>query len=223
MTAQLSQHDLNLLNTQFDYGVEKTAQEKLAFVQGLCLKGQEMAIETCDSFDKIAAEEAEEKAKMEEEEEEENEEEEEKTASALNKHASQAGAFIEKAFSDTMMKLGSERFNNEFHYLLPYMEQKIAEAGAEAALEKVASKLDAIRALSRKAMSGARSGAGSSMGNTKGAFSDLKSALTGTSSTGKKITGGSRAAAAGKGVGKLAPGAALGTAALGTGYLAGKN
>lgn len=214
----LSVEDQQLLNTQFDEGTEKRASATVGLVKELHENGCSDAMSFCDEMDKVAAEQAEEEKKMADEEEamkkeEESKTEEEKTASAnLEVNAQKAAAFYEKGYFDTLQKLGSERFNNELHYLVPYIEQKIANAGAEAALEKSASVLNKIKGLSQAAGKGAMGGAKSTVKGAKGAFSDLKSAITG------KGTMNQKARAAGRAAGK----AAIPAAAAGGAFMAGR-
>ena len=126
----LSAADQKLLNT--DLGdFEKEAAAELALADEMYTAGfQKLAVETADYLDslyeeKVAAE------KEDSKEDKEEDKEEEKKASDLS-------AFIERGYFDGLRKLGSERYGDEMAYLMPFVEEKIAEAGAAAALAKLA-------------------------------------------------------------------------------------
>ena len=119
----LSQYDQELLNT--DLGeFEKEATEKLAEANEVYAYGQQQAHAIADEMDYAMAKHAEEEEEGEEEEEEEMDEESEKKAAEL-------GAFIERGLFDELIKLGSERHGDPLHYYYPYMEEKVAQIGAE--------------------------------------------------------------------------------------------
>jgi hypothetical protein len=90
-----------------------------------------------------------------------------KTASASRldeeseKYASEYGAFIERGFFDGLVKLGQERHGNGWFYIYPFLEEKVAAAGAEQALEKLGGRAgDLWKAI--------QSGGGKVMGAVKG-------------------------------------------------------
>jgi hypothetical protein len=113
-----------LLNTDFGPEIEKLAAEQVQACKDAYNYGCE----------KLAAEAAEEMDKEEKEsKKEDKEEKKEKMDEESEKAAAELGSFIERGFFDGLRKLGSERHNDEFHYLAPYVEQKIAAAGAEKA------------------------------------------------------------------------------------------
>ena len=164
----LTPEQQELVGLDFGEEIEKQAQEKVATVQEMYSHGHDkLATEMADGFDALVKQAQEEEAKAEEEKkkedaEEESKSEEEKQASAsLEKTAAELGAFIERGVFDGLQKLGSERHQDPLYYLLPYMEDKVAEAGAIAAVEKFASKMDALKA---------------ALGTAKGKASDAASA-----------------------------------------------
>jgi len=119
----LNEYDQELLNT--DLGdFEKEAAEKLAEANEVYAYGQEQAHAIADQMDYAMAKHAEEEEEEEDDEEEEMDEESEKKAAEL-------GAFIERGLFDELTKLGSERHDDPMHYYYPYMEEKIAQIGAE--------------------------------------------------------------------------------------------
>ena len=129
----LSAADQKLLNT--DLGdFEKEAAAELALADEMYTAGfQKLAVETADYLDSLYEEKvAAEKEDSKEDKEEDKEEE---------KKASDLAAFIERGYFDGLRKLGSERHGDEMAYLTPFVEEKIAEAGAKAALGKVWSKM----------------------------------------------------------------------------------
>jgi len=90
-----------------------------------------IALEIADGLEKAAADEL------------AAEEEAEKTASEIDpdfdKTAAELGAFTEKGTFDGLAKLGQERYGDPMAYFWPFVEQKIAQVGAQRALEKAAS------------------------------------------------------------------------------------
>jgi hypothetical protein len=123
----LSPADQQLLNT--DLGeVEKVAAENIALADEMYAHGfNKLAQEAADSLEAAYAAAASEKVASEETLDAESE-----------KIATDLSAFIERGFFDGLRKLGSERYGDEAAYLRPFIEEKIAEAGAAAALAKVA-------------------------------------------------------------------------------------
>lgn len=122
----LSPADQQLLNT--DLGeVEKVAAENLALADEMYAHGfNKLAQEAADSLEAAAAAASEKVAS-----EEALDGESEKVATDLS-------AFIERGFFDGLRKLGSERYGDESVYLRPFIEEKVAQAGAEAAVAKLA-------------------------------------------------------------------------------------
>lgn len=137
----LSPEDQALVKTDFG-AMDKVAAEQVKQASDCYAYGAEkIALEIADAQDKLAEEEA---KKEKEEEEHKLDEEKEKTAAEL-------GAFTERGVFDGLAKLGQERHSDPLHYFYPYMEQKIAEAGAAAALEKAAKAMDFLKSLGEKA------------------------------------------------------------------------
>jgi hypothetical protein len=102
-----------LLETQFPAKLEKEAAAEVAKIQELYSVG----------FEKMAAEAAE---SMDKEEEEEEEEDKKDLSEEQEKEASARAAFIARGYIDGLMKQGSERHNDELHYLYPAIEEKLA-------------------------------------------------------------------------------------------------
>lgn len=221
-----------LLNT--DFGVyEKLAQEKIATAQEMYQRGFDMALETANEMDamfKQAAEEAEAAEKEEEakKKEEESKSEEEKTASiSMEKTASDLAAFIEKGYTDGLMKIAQERYGDQLVYLMPMIEEKVAMAGAEAALEKFAnirqaggkvvagarSIADDVTHHAKATYSGAKSGGSEIKKGVSNTWNQLKAGVTGKDAKGKALTGTQRAANLGRAAAK--GGAAAGVAGAG--------
>jgi len=132
----LSKADQQLLNT--DLGeFDKEASEKVALADEMYHHGFfKMAQEAADSMEATAAAElaASEKVASEEGMDDDSE-----------KVAVDLGQFIERGFFDGLRKLGSERYDDELAYILPFLEEKIAAAGAAAALEKFAGAWEATK------------------------------------------------------------------------------
>lgn len=150
--ADLTAEQQELLTLDFGDETEKVAQEKVATVQEMYSQGHnKIAVEIADNFDAMVKQ-AEEEAEEEEKEDKENKAQEEaasdgeKTAAAsFGNTADELGRFIERGTFDGLVKLGSDRHGDGLHYLLPFMEEQVAAAGAEAALQKFASKMDAVK------------------------------------------------------------------------------
>ena len=126
---ELSAEDKKLLNT--DLGeFDKVAAAEMSLAQEMYATGfEKLAAETADYLDAVFA-----KVAEEEEKEEKKEDEDEET----KKTAEELGAFIERGFFDGLRKLGAERHGDESVYLLPYLQEKVAAAGSEMALAKLA-------------------------------------------------------------------------------------
>ena len=129
----LSQYDQALVNTDFG-DLEKEAQEKLAEANEVYAYGQEQAHLIADQMDEAMAKFA--------SEEEEEEEEEEELDEESEKKAAELGAFIERGMFDELTKLGSQRHGDAMYYYYPYMEEKVAQIGAE---EKLAAWADIVK------------------------------------------------------------------------------
>ena len=119
----LSQEDQELVNMDFG-DLEKEAQEKLAEANEVYAYGQEQAHLVADQMDEAMAKFASDDNDEDDDEEEELDEESEKKAAEL-------GAFIERGMFDELTKLGSERHGDAMYYYYPYMEEKVAQIGAE--------------------------------------------------------------------------------------------
>jgi hypothetical protein len=113
----LSAEDQKLLST--DLGdFEKEAAAEVALAQEMYETGfSKLATESADYLDSLLEKVAEEK---EDDKEDDADEETKKTASDL-------GAFIERGFFDGLCKLGQDRHGDETYYLMPYLEEKVAE------------------------------------------------------------------------------------------------
>lgn len=167
----LSPADQALVNTDFG-GLDKVAAEQVKVAAEMYNAGAEMALSTADQMDKLAAE-------SEKEDEEDEMEEEEKKASI------DYGNIIAEGFIDKLAELGEERHGNPAHYVMPYVEEKIAQVGAQAALEKFAkSKAGFLTSLGAKAKGAVKSV--SDFG--KKTMADTKAAVTGTTARGKELS-----------------------------------
>jgi hypothetical protein len=112
--SDLSPEDQDLLNTQFPEGLEKQAADEVAlFNESYAMGFEKVAVEIADGFDKQA-------------EKEEEEEEEHKLDEEGEKKAAELGAVIERGTFDGLQKLGKERHDDEWYYLRPALETKIA-------------------------------------------------------------------------------------------------
>jgi len=147
----LSPEDQALVNTDFG-GLDKVAAEQVKVASEMYNAGTEMAEATADQMDKLAAE------KEEEAEEDEDMGESEKKASA------DYGNIIAEGFIDKLAELGEERYGNPAHYVMPYVEEKVAQVGAQAALEKFAGVKDSFMAGLSKAKGMASSAGGKAKG-----------------------------------------------------------
>lgn len=145
-----------------DFGdLDKVAAEQVKFAGDLYSAGQTLAEQAADAMEKAAAD-----AAKEDKKEEEDEEDEEKTAAARDN-----GNIVAEGFLDKLAELGQERYGNPMMYFIPLMEEKVATAGANAALSKFA----ASKASLLQRIAGA---ADSSIGNTKKYIASAKKDLT---------------------------------------------
>lgn len=119
----LTAEQQKLLKTDFGPELEKVASNQAKVAKEMYAKGQEIAVNIADQMDKEAAE---------------------KVASAdyqlddpeMEKRAAEMGRFIERGQFDGLRKLGSDRHGNEWHYIYPFVEEKVANAAAKGALNK---------------------------------------------------------------------------------------
>ena len=183
----LGPEDQELLNTNFGETLEKEAAEQAGQINQLYAGGAELAEQDADVMEKMAAE-----GKDGDKDGKEGDDEKKKASEKLDegqkKEACARGAFIARGYIENLMKLGSERYDDELTYLYPYLEEKVA----------------GIRDLASKAV-----GAGKKF--AKGVKSDFTTATKGTKKApwaealGKKsvpASKGERAVATGKLVGK---------------------
>lgn len=123
----LSAADQKLLNTDLG-SFEKEASAHIATCHEMYSTGfNKLASETADYLDALYSAEAEEKVA-----------EESMLDGESEKLAEELGSFIERGYFDGLRKLGSERYDDEMAYFFPFIEEKIAEAGSEYALSKLA-------------------------------------------------------------------------------------
>lgn len=208
--SDLSAEDLALLNTDFGE-MDKEAAAQVELADEMYLTGfDKLATETADAMDQAAAEllEAEKVASEEDALDEESE-----------KMASELSCFIERGFFDGLRKLGSERHDDELHYLMPYIEEKVAATGAKALLGKFR---DRVKGINVKGMGAKAKELGAKAKNMGGKAVDgvsnyhkdmgakAKAAVTGKNSAGAAMTGKERAVAGGKSLAKASPYLALG-------------
>lgn len=119
----LSKEDQALLNTEFPEEIEKQAAAEVALAQDLYASGfAKLAAESADAMDKAEKE----------EEEEEEKKPENKLDEGEKKEAMTRGAFIAKGYIDGLKKLGSDRHQDENHYLYSFVAEKLAAAGMDA-------------------------------------------------------------------------------------------
>lgn len=214
---QLTEQQKALLATDFG-DFEKEAEARLETVQEMYAYG----------FNKLAKEiqggvDAAPKVNKERKEETEDDEEQEKKLDDMGeKMAAEMGAFIERGVFDGLTKLGQEQHGDPLFYFYPFIEEKVAMAGAQAALQKLA-KTGWLGGVKKKVMGDM----GSIKQLGKETWREGKKAITGKGAKGGKLTekgrsqAKERAMGAGKALaGKAAPYAAGGAAAGGAGYLA---
>lgn len=116
---ELSKEDQLLVQTTFPEGLEKEASAEITMAQELYSAGfSKFASETAEALEKLA--------KEEKDEEEEEHEHEKKLDEGQKKEASARGAFIAKGYIDGLMKLGKDNYQDEYAYLYPFIEEKIA-------------------------------------------------------------------------------------------------
>lgn len=126
----LSPADQQLLRTDFG-DLDKVASEQVAQAADCYNQG----------FHKLAAEIADAQDEADEMDKQAAENPPADLSPEAEKVAAELGAITEKGAYDGLMKLGSDRHGDPMHYFWPMIEQKIAQAGAEDALEKAASAL----------------------------------------------------------------------------------
>jgi len=119
----LSPENQALVNTDFG-PLDKVAEEQVKIASEMYSSGAEMAQATADQVDKLAAE------------KEEEEEEKEEMGEAEKKASEDYGIIIAEGFTDKLASLGEERYGDADHYFIPFMEEKVAAAGARAAVKK---------------------------------------------------------------------------------------
>jgi hypothetical protein len=201
-----------ILSTDFGAETEKVAAEQAKVAGEMYNKGLEIALNIADAMDKQAAE----AEKIASESDELNNPEAEKIAA-------QMGAFIERGQYDGLRKLGSDRHGNEWHYIAPFVEEKVASAAAKAGLDRFR-KFMAGGAQKAKDFAGKAKDKASQAGKAvkdyhKGMADDARSAATGRNSfmdnVGVKgnLNAKQRAAAGGKALAKASPYLAAGGAA----------
>lgn len=231
----LSAEDQKLLSTDFG-DLDKVAAEQVKVANEMYEAGVDMAQATADGMDKAAAED---EAKEDDEDDEGDESE--------KKAAADYGNIITEGFLDKLAALGEERHGNPDHYFMPFIEEKVAEAGARAALQKFAGMVDSIAnklpTRAGMALLGAAEKAPKALGKAKAHVSQAaqragdaakrvgkmhsegaKDFMTGIKGKTEHVTGlsaGERARRVGSGLGKMSPAiAAGGAAAGGTAYAA---
>ena len=128
-TTPQHQGDLGATNQHEDVGSEKmqtvkaASEEQMALLETMYKRGSEMALELADQMD--AAQDSE---KVAEEQDFGLDDESIKTAQVC-------GATIEQGHFNTIVKLGEDRHNDALHYLWPFINEKVAGAGAGAAIK----------------------------------------------------------------------------------------
>jgi hypothetical protein len=120
----LSPAQRQLLMTDFGQETEKVAAEQAKIAQEMYDRGLDIAVNIANAMDaEYAAEKtAEYDAELED--------------PYMEKAAQQMGAFIERGQFDGLQKLGAERHGNEWFYILPFVEEKVAAVGARSAATK---------------------------------------------------------------------------------------
>lgn len=207
----LSAEQQALLNTNFGSETEKVAAEQAKIASEMYSKGLEIASNIADAMDKQAAEAektASEAAELED--------------AGAEKMAAQMGAFIERGQFDGLRKLGSDRHGNEWHYILPFVEEKVASAAAKAGLQKFR---QFMATGAQKAKGMAQSGAKKVKDYHQGMGANARQAVTGKPSAAggeaikgkgesilRGLSGKERAMEAGKAVAKASPYAAAAAA-----------
>jgi len=202
----LSPENQALVNTDFG-PLDKVAEEQVKIASEMYSSGAEMAQATADQVDKLAAE---------KEEEEEEKEEKEEMGEAEKKASEDYGIIIAEGFTDKLASLGEERYGDADHYFIPFMEEKVAAAGARAAVKKF--------------WEATKKRVGESADRHVEGAKKFRSGVTGTNHHdpfGKFLAGGKKHTARGErrglmleGAKKMAPGAAVLTAGTGAGIYA---
>jgi hypothetical protein len=160
----LSPADQALVNTDFGT-MDKVAEEMVKEASECYERGfEKTALEIADGLDKAASEEKEDK-----EEEGKHDEESEKKAEQL-------ASFYERGVFDGLAKLGAARHGDEMHYFWPFVEEKVAAEGAQAALVKLGKVMEFL------------ANAGKSM-SPKAVFSHARKAAVGERTVGAKAAG----------------------------------
>jgi hypothetical protein len=191
----LSAEDQALVRTDFG-DMDKVAEGMVKQATECYERGYEKtAAEIADNVDKLA----EESKKEEEEEKKEHEEHPEH-----EKAAAELGAIYERGVFDGLAKLGSDRHGDPMHYFWPFIEEKVAAAGAHGAVSKFLSKVK-----------------GHAEGLKPSAIMEHgRRAVQGTGPKGGHLSAGARAAEGGKAVAKSLPyAAALGGAGYGAHHM----
>lgn len=113
----LSPEDQKIATMDFPAEMEKEAMDKIAMTQELYQTGMnKLAMETAKEMDE--ADEAEKK--------EESEKPENKLDEGEKKEAAARGAFIARGYIDGLRKEGAANHGDEFHYLYPFIAEKVA-------------------------------------------------------------------------------------------------
>lgn len=202
---QLTDSQKAIVDMEIPAELEKEANEKVALAQDLYESGfAKLAAETADELDKVAEE---------EEKEEKEEKAEEKLDDGEKKEAAVRGAFIARGYIDGLKKLGSERHDDELHYLYPFLAEKIANATGQAP-GKVMAFLKNMKGKASGAMAGAKAKGSAAMGKGKEMAGKGKEKAMAAAKKTKEHVGKH------KGAYGLAAGAAAGGAG---GYAAGKH
>ena len=204
-TTPQHQGDLGATNQHEDVGSEKmqtvkaASEEQMALLETMYKRGSEMALELADQMD--AAQDSE---KVAEEQDFGLDDESIKTAQVC-------GATIEQGHFNTIVKLGEDRHNDALHYLWPFINEKVAGAGAGAAIDRFGHSMAThAKAFSPGAIvAHARQAASKLTGAHKGAIKGKAESIL------HPLSGKERAMEAGKALGKSMP-------YLGATYLAGK-
>jgi uncharacterized membrane-anchored protein YhcB (DUF1043 family) len=230
----LSPEDQRLVKTNFGDDVEKIAAERVALANEMYQQGYDViATAIVDQLNKTASEDEKKEnpfAAKDKEEHEEKEEHEGKMDPESEKSASELGKLIARGTLDSLMEKGASEHGDQLHYLYPYLEQKVAAAGADSALKVFRNALgqakNRVKAHGADAFAATRQGAQRAGDAVRGAVSR---AGTGAKEVGRAVTGntehmvgkmdrGSRLALAASGAKKMAPVAGGVAAAGGAGY-----
>lgn len=118
----LSVEQQKLLKTDFGSDIEKTASAQAKVAKEMYDRGSEIAVKIADAMDKEAADQEKQAGDHSLED------------AGQEKLAAQMGAFIERGQYDGLQKLGHERHGNKWHYVTPFVEEKVASAAAKGAV-----------------------------------------------------------------------------------------